>query len=390
MEQSKVLPEEKTSRRGYWKSAIAFLLCIIMLLSVSSCTGGEKPSDDADATNAVTSDTVKSDGTETADYISESEIGRKVSSENLLCIVSKYMTSMMCDISDEAEVPFESVFRYFKFNGCYDSVNGGVREEMKQYFSETDMTFTVPSYIADKYLSDRFNTVADHTVDEYDSEKDAYVFKTVTGGPSYIYDLLGYDFDYANDLYTLDVSCSISLDTEYLRTPQRLVFQIWFKDGAYKFVSVRHAKTVVISADGGKVLSDRYGRIEVGEYGEANAYKHWWLMAADTEGEYTLHPAVDGEKALCIIDGTLVIKEKENWHDSAQTAEFAVRLETADDGTVSLRITDGEKDLYIDPRADSLLSDKPYGWKLEEVLEKTDGNGNTVVERVPITSYEEY
>ena len=46
MEQSKVLPEEKTSRRGYWKSAIAFLLCIIMLLSVSSCTGGEKPSDD--------------------------------------------------------------------------------------------------------------------------------------------------------------------------------------------------------------------------------------------------------------------------------------------------------------------------------------------------------
>ena len=377
------------TRDGYLKSIIALLLCVIMLLSVSACGAG-KTDADAETTNAVTSDTAKSDGTETADYISENEVGKKVSSENLLCIVSKYMTSMLSDISDEAEVPFESVFRYFKFNGCYDSVNGGVREEMKQYFSETDMTFTVPSYIADKYLSDRFNTVADHTVDEYDSEKDAYVFKTVTGGPSYIYDLLGYDFDYANDLYTLDVSCSISLDTEYLRTPQRLVFQIWFKDGAYRFVSVRHAKTVVISADGGKVLSDRYGRIEVGEYGEANAYKHWWLMAADTEGEYTLHPAVDGEKALCIIDGTLVIKEKENWHDSAQTAEFAVRLETADDGTVSLRITDGEKDLYIDPRADSLLSDKPYGWKLEEVFEKTDGNGNTVVERVPITSYEEY
>ena len=377
------------TRDGYLKSIIALLLCVIMLLSVSACGAG-KTDADAETTNAVTSDTAKSDGTETADYISENEVGKKVSSENLICIVSKYMTSMLSDISDEAEVPFESVFRYFKFNGCYDSVNGGVREEMKQYFSETDMTFTVPSYIADKYLSDRFNTVADHTVDEYDSEKDAYVFKTVTGGPSYIYDLLGYDFDYANDLYTLDVSCSISLDTEYLRTPQRLVFQIWFKDGAYRFVSVRHAKTVVISADGGKVLSDRYGRIEVGEYGEANAYKHWWLMAADTEGEYTLHPAVDGEKALCIIDGTLVIKEKENWHDSAQTAEFAVRLETADDGTVSLRITDGEKDLYIDPRADSLLSDKPYGWKLEEVFEKTDGNGNTVVERVPITSYEEY
>ena len=377
------------TRDGYLKSIIALLLCVIMLLSVSACGAG-KTDADAETTNAVTSDTAKSDGTETADYISENEVGKKVSSENLLCIVSKYMTSMLSDISDEAEVPFESVFRYFKFNGCYDSVNGGVREEMKQYFSETDMTFTVPSYIADKYLCDRFNTVADHTVDEYDSEKDAYVFKTVTGGPSYIYDLLGYDFDYANDLYTLDVSCSISLDTEYLRTPQRLVFQIWFKDGAYRFVSVRHAKTVVISADGGKVLSDRYGRIEVGEYGEANAYKHWWLMAADTEGEYTLHPAVDGEKALCIIDGTLVIKEKENWHDSAQTAEFAVRLETADDGTVSLRITDGEKDLYIDPRADSLLSDKPYGWKLEEVFEKTDGNGNTVVERVPITSYEEY
>ena len=377
------------TRDGYLKSIIALLLCVIMLLSVSACGAG-KTDADAETTNAVTSDTAKSDGTETADYISENEVGKKVSSENLLCIVSKYMTSMLSDISDEAEVPFESVFRYFKFNGCYDSVNGGVREEMKQYFSETDMTFTVPSYIADKYLSDRFNTVADHTVDEYDSEKDAYVFKTVTGGPSYIYDLLGYDFDYANDLYTLDVSCSISLDTEYLRTPQRLVFQIWFKDGAYRFVSVRHAKTVVISADGGKVLSDRYGRIEVGEYGEANAYKHWWLMAADTEGEYTLHPAVDGEKALCIIDGTLVIKEKENWHDSSQTAEFAVRLETADDGTVSLRITDGEKDLYIDPRADSLLSDKPYGWKLEEVFEKTDGNGNTVVERVPITSYEEY
>ena len=377
------------TRDGYLKSIIALLLCVIMLLSVSACGAG-KTDADAETTNAVTSDKEKSDGTETADYISENEVGKKVSSENLLCIVSKYMTSMLSDISDEAEVPFESVFRYFKFNGCYDSVNGGVREEMKQYFSETDMTFTVPSYIADKYLSDRFNTVADHTVDEYDSEKDAYVFKTVTGGPSYIYDLLGYDFDYANDLYTLDVSCSISLDTEYLRTPQRLVFQIWFKDGAYRFVSVRHAKTVVISADGGKVLSDRYGRIEVGEYGEANAYKHWWLMAADTEGEYTLHPAVDGEKALCIIDGTLVIKEKENWHDSSQTAEFAVRLETADDGTVSLRITDGEKDLYIDPRADSLLSDKPYGWKLEEVFEKTDGNGNTVVERVPITSYEEY
>ena len=102
------------TRDGYLKSIIALLLCVIMLLSVSACGTG-KTDADAETTNAVTSDTAKSDGTETADYISENEVGKKVSSESLLCIVSKYMTSMLSDISDEAEVPFESVFRYFKF-----------------------------------------------------------------------------------------------------------------------------------------------------------------------------------------------------------------------------------------------------------------------------------
>ena len=63
------------------KRLFLLFFCVVILLSFGACTGGEKPSDDADTTNAVTSDTAKSDGTETADSISESEIGRKVSSE---------------------------------------------------------------------------------------------------------------------------------------------------------------------------------------------------------------------------------------------------------------------------------------------------------------------
>ena len=103
-------------------------------------------------------------------------------------IAKNYMLTSSYEFDKGDIVPFDEAFEYFSYDGCYSFDETQISSQVIDYYDPMKMEFKVPCEIVDEYISDRFNTIIDHSiVDCFDEGSNTYIFPRHSG--EFYYDM---------------------------------------------------------------------------------------------------------------------------------------------------------------------------------------------------------
>lgn len=106
----------------------------------------------------------------------------------MIKITKNYALTCSSEFNMGDSVPYQEIFRYFMLDGCYTFDERTIAESVREFYDKDTLTFAVPCEVADEYLTQRFNTVADpQSVKYYDPASECYIFSREIG--EYYYDL---------------------------------------------------------------------------------------------------------------------------------------------------------------------------------------------------------
>lgn len=356
------------------------VLCIflaIVLLFLSSCNKSDLEADEennsqsnSDSTAVEIEDTYADapeiDDATSITYIREEELCKPWDLQLFLDICKCYTSSCRDrNFSSDETILYSNVFSYFIHVGCTNTYLKALRPEVLTYYDEETLTLTVPCEIADEYLTRKFNTQVDReSIEYYDPETECYVFQRSASEFYYDQELLITDFDFYENIYTLDIALRHSFDNELRQLPQRTRFSIKLGENCeYRFVSVETiAATVISDDDSDAFMMYDSGRVQSSaEDTLSEADMGWWLVEVPGKSSvYTIRPVYDGTYGISLNDSNdIVINKLGNWASVSgdNYLKFQFEIISFENDTYTIRSLYNGKYLSITEN-DVILSDE--------------------------------
>ena len=155
----------------------------------------------------------------------------------MLEITTNYALTCNYEFDEEEIVPFEEVFDYFRFDGCYNSLGTAISRDVIEYYDKETLTFSVPRKIADEYLTEKFNVEpTPEAVEYYDAESDCYVFERHLGENYYENRVVAKNY-LGQNKYEFTVKRTSAISPEVIE-PWYYTFTIMLSENDYKILGV--------------------------------------------------------------------------------------------------------------------------------------------------------
>jgi len=190
---------------------IFVLVLIVSMVILTSCFNNTpEPLDDINKTETTAKSNTLVENIKPPEPVGDESY--MLSDILMLKITKNYLSTSSYEFSEGEEIPFDEIFEYYSFDGCFSFDERTLSATAVQYYDEETRMFSVPHEIADDFLEKRFNTRPDpQSVECYNEETGCYVFARHLG--TYNFDArIASKAELRKNVYEFSVELTYSLD----------------------------------------------------------------------------------------------------------------------------------------------------------------------------------